>query len=134
MFLAERCSATDTLLIQNSNIGLEAVELLTHFGYRFGEDMNEAASNVDMSLPEAQTFRKAWEELRGEFQAFMDLVPLSNPSQLVELAKEVNEFPAKLAALPPFRKRQPKNMQRSRQTQVSKQLRHKWRLNKNARF
>jgi len=60
-----------------------------------------------MTLPEARRFRAAWEDLREEFQAFMSLVPMSNATQLVDLASQAPQFAEKLAALPPVRKRQP---------------------------
>ena len=67
-----------------------------------------------MTLPEALPFRKAWENLRGEFQAFMSLVPLSNATQLVELAGQAKQFAEKLDALPPVRRRQaPEQSERS---------------------
>ena len=92
---------------ENAEMGVEATEALREFGRAFAAEMNAAASKIDMTLPEALSFRKAWEDLRDEFQAFMSLVPLSNAVQLIDLASQVSEFAAKLEALPPVRRRQP---------------------------
>ena len=81
-------------------------EALQEFGYAFGAEMNRVGTSVDMTLPEARKFRESWEDLRDEFQAFMSLVPLSNATQLVELAGQAKEFAEKLDALPPVRRRQ----------------------------
>ena len=89
---------------ENSEMGVEATEALHEFGRAFAGEMNAAASKIDMTLPEALTFRKAWEDLRDEFQAFMSLVPLSNETGLVALAGQAHEFATKLAALPPVRR------------------------------
>ena len=72
--------------------------------------MNAAVSKIDMTLPEALSFRKVWEDLRDEFQAFMSLVPLSNAVQLVDLAGQAQQFATKLAALPPVRRRKQRPM------------------------
>ena len=53
-----------------------------------------------MTAPEAMSFRKAWETLRDEFQAFRELMAMSNPEELREMANKTGEFLAKLARLP----------------------------------
>ena len=53
-----------------------------------------------MAAPEAMAFRKAWETLSAEFSAFMDLMVLSNPEELREMAGRTGEFLRKLARLP----------------------------------
>ena len=53
-----------------------------------------------MAAPEAMSFRKAWETLRDEFQAFKELMTMSNPEELREMANKTGEFLAKLAKLP----------------------------------
>ena len=78
--------------------------------------MNRVGTSVDMTLPEARKFRESWEDLRDEFQAFMSLVPLSNATQLVELAGQAKEFAEKLDALPPVRRRRaPERTEQSQQ-------------------
>ena len=101
-----RITAFRHAVLENSEMGVEATEALHEFGRAFAGELNAAASKIDMTLPEALTFRKAWEDLRDEFQAFMSLVPLSNETQLVALAGQAHEFATKLAALPPVRRRQ----------------------------
>ena len=81
-----RITAFRHAISQNAALGLEAAEALQEFGYAFGAEMNRVGTSVDMTLPEARKFRESWEDLRDEFQAFMSLVPLSNATQLVELA------------------------------------------------
>ena len=76
---------------QNAALGLEAAEALQEFGYAFGAEMNRVGTSVDMTLPEARKFRESWEDLRDEFQAFMSLVPLSNATQLVDLAGQAKK-------------------------------------------
>ena len=100
-----RITAFRHAVTEDSELGLEATEALHEFGRAFGAEMNAAASKIDMTLPEALSFRKAWEDLRDEFQSFMSLVPLSNAVQLVDLAGQAQQFATKLAALPPVRRR-----------------------------
>ena len=100
-----RITAFRHAVSENAGMGVEATEALHEFGRAFGAEMNAAAAKIDMTLPEALSFRKAWEDLRDEFQAFMSLVPLSNETQLVALAGQAHEFATKLAALPPVRRR-----------------------------
>ena len=100
---------------ENSEMGVEATEALHEFGRAFAGEMNAAASKIDMTLPEALAFRKAWEDLRDEFQAFMSLVPLSNETQLVALAGQAQQFATKLAALPPVRRRRQQPMKSEHQ-------------------
>ena len=109
-----RITAFRYAISQNAALGLEAAEVLQEFGYAFGAEMNRVGTSVDMMLPEARKFRESWEDLRDEFQAFMSLVPLSNATQLVELAGQAKEFAKKLDALPPVRRRQaPERTERS---------------------
>ena len=105
-----RITAFRHAVTENSELGLEATEALHEFGRAFGAEMNAAAAKIDMTLPEALSFRKAWEDLRDEFQAFMSLVPLSNAVQLVDLAGQAQQFATKLAALPPVRRRKQQPM------------------------
>ena len=100
-----RITAFRHAVLENSEMGVEATEALHEFGRAFAGELNAAASKIDMTLPEALSFRKAWEDLRDEFQAFMSLVPLSNAVQLVDLAGQAQEFATKFAALPPVRRR-----------------------------
>ena len=72
-----RITAFRHAVSENSELGVEATQALHEFGRAFGAEMNAAAAKIDMTLPEALSFRKAWEDLRDEFQAFMSLVPLS---------------------------------------------------------
>ena len=109
-----RITAFRYAISQNAALGLEAAEALQEFGYAFGAEMNRVGTSVDMTLPEARKFRESWEDLRDEFQAFMSLVPLSNATQLVELAGQAKKFAEKLGALPPVRRRQaPERTERS---------------------
>ena len=96
-------------------MGVEATEALHEFARAFAGELNAAASKIDMTLPEALAFRKAWEDLRDEFQAFMALVPISNETQLVELAGQAQQFATKLAALPPVRRRRQQPMKSEHQ-------------------
>ena len=105
-----RITAFRHAVSENSELGLEATEALHEFGRAFGAEMNAAAAKIDMTLPEALSFRKAWEDLRDEFQAFMSLVPLSNSVQKVDLAGQAQQFATKLAALPPVRRRKQQPM------------------------
>ena len=72
---------------ENAERGVEATEQLRQFGYSFGQRMNDVAKNVDMDSVEARSFKHAFEELKDEFEAFMSLVPLSGPAELVELTR-----------------------------------------------
>ena len=110
-----RITAFRHAVSENADLGVEATEALHEFGYAFGAEMNHAAAKIDMTLPEALAFRRAWEELRDEFQSFMSLVPLSNQMQLVDLASQVQQFPSKLAALPPVRRRKQQPMKSEHQ-------------------
>ena len=87
-----RITAFRHAISQNAALGLEAAETLQEFGYAFGAEMNRVGTSVDMTLPEARKFRESWEDLRDEFQAFMSLVPLSNATQLVELAGQAKKL------------------------------------------
>ncbi len=110
-----RLTAFRHAVLENSQMGVEATEALHDFGRAFAGELNAAASKIDMTLPEALTFRKAWEDLRDEFQAFMSLVPLSNETQLVALAGQAQQFATKLAALPPVRRRRQQPMKSEHQ-------------------
>ena len=92
---------------ENAYRGVEATEELHEFGYRFGERMNDISKNVDMDSVEARSFKHAFEELQDEFEAFMSLVPLSGPAELVELTKQTGDLMQKLDALPGLKKRRP---------------------------
>ena len=50
---------------------------------------------------------RAFEELKDEFEAFMSLVPLSGPAELVELTRQTGDLMAKIDALPGLKKRKP---------------------------
>ena len=105
-----RITAFRHVVTENSELGVEATEALHEFGRAFGAEMNAAAAKIDMTLPEALSFRKAWEDLRDEFQSFMSLVPLSNAVHKVDLAGQAQQFATKLAALPPVRRRKQRPM------------------------
>ena len=105
-----RITAFRHAVTEDSELGLEATEALHEFGRAFGAEMNAAAAKIDMTLPEAFVFRKAWEDLRDEFQAFISLAPLSNAVQKVDLAGQAQQFATKLAALPPVRRRKQRPM------------------------
>ena len=87
------------------NMGLEAVAVIQEEAQAFAAAMNAAAAQVDMLAPESIAFRQAYNDLEAEFAAFMDKVPLSNPMGLRALAAEAPRFVAKVAQLPPVRKR-----------------------------
>ena len=70
------------------------------FAADFARKLNQAAEGVDMTAPEAMSFRAAWQTLRDEVSAFLDLIPLSNPEQLAEMAAQVWKFEKKLAQQP----------------------------------
>ena len=53
-----------------------------------------------MAAPEAMSFRRAWERLRDDFAAFKELMTMSNPEELREMANRTGEFLSKLARLP----------------------------------
>ena len=92
---------------ENAERGVEATEQLRQFGYAFGQRMNDVAKNVDMDSVEARSFKHAFEELKDEFEAFMSLVPLSGPAELVELTRQTGDLMAKIDALPGLKKRKP---------------------------
>ncbi len=88
-------------------MGLEASAALHQFAAGFARRLNQAAAGIDMTAPEAAAFRAAWENLRDEVSAFLDLIPLSNPEQLADMAAQTGQFERKLAKLPPVSKPQP---------------------------
>ena len=53
-----------------------------------------------MTAPEAMAFRKAWETLRDEFMASKELMTMSIPEELREMANRTGEFLVKIARLP----------------------------------
>ena len=87
-------------LRSHASMGLEASLALHAFAARFARKLNQAAEGVDMTAPEAMGFRAAWQTLRDEVSAFLDLIVLSNPEQLAEMAKQTGKFERKLAQLP----------------------------------
>ena len=92
---------------ENAYRGVEATEQLHEFGYSFGQRMNDISRHVDMDSVEARSFKHAFEELQDEFEAFMSLVPLSGPAELVELTKQTGDLMQKLDNLPGLKKRRP---------------------------
>ena len=94
-------------LRSHATMGLEASLALHAFAARFARKLNQAAEGVDMTAPEAMGFRAAWQTLRDEVSAFLDLIPLSNPEQLAEMAKQTGKFERKLAQLPRVGKPRP---------------------------
>ena len=87
-------------LQQHATMGVEASVALHAFAADFARKLNQAAEGVDMTAPEAMAFRAAWQTLRDEVSAFLDLIPLSNPEQLAEMAAQVGKFEKKLEQLP----------------------------------
>ena len=81
-------------------MGVEASSEIEAFALDFQKKLNRAKAGIDMSAPEAMSFRKAWETLRDEFKAFKELMTMSNPEELREMANRTGEFLAKLAKLP----------------------------------
>ena len=77
------------------------------FAADFARKLNQAAEGVDMTAPEAMAFRAAWQTLRDEVSAFLDLIVLSSPEQLVEMAKQTGKFERKIAQLPRVGKPRP---------------------------
>ncbi len=73
-------------LQEHANMGLEARAALHEFAANFARRLNQAASGIDMTAPEAAAFKEAWQHLRDEVSAFLDLIPLSNPEQLADMA------------------------------------------------
>ena len=69
--------------------------------------MNEISRNVNMNSVEARSFKAAFEELQDEFEAFMSLVPISGPSELVELVKQSGDLMRKIESLPSIKKPPP---------------------------
>ena len=94
-------------LQQHASMGLEASTALHEFAAGFARRLNQAARGVDMTAPEAAAFRAAWQHLRDEVSAFLDLIPLSNPEQLADMAAQTGKFERKLGALPPVSKPRP---------------------------
>ena len=87
-------------LIGNASMGVEASSEIEAFAIDFQSKMNRAKEGIDMAAPEAMSFRKAWETLHDEFKAFRELMTMSNPEELREMASRTGEFLAKLARLP----------------------------------
>ena len=87
-------------LIGHATMGVEASNELHAFAYSFQKKLENAKRGVNMASPEAMSFRKAWETLKAEFSAFTDLMVLSNPEELREMAGRTGEFLRKLARLP----------------------------------
>ena len=69
--------------------------------------MEEVSRGVDMNAVEARSFKAAFEELQDEFEAFMSLIPISGPSELVELLKQSGDLMKKIDSLPARRKKPP---------------------------
>ena len=88
----------------NASMGIEATEQLQAFGQAFQNRMNEISRNVNMNSVEARSFKAAFEELQDELEAFMSLVPISGPSELVELVKQSADLMKKIESLPSIKK------------------------------
>ena len=84
----------------NASTGVEATEQLQAFGEAFQRRMEEASRGVNMNSVEARSFKAAFEELQDEFEAFMSLVPINGPSELVELLKQSGDLMKKSRASP----------------------------------
>ena len=91
----------------NASMGVEATQQLQAFGQAFQRRMEEVSRGVDMNAVEARSFKAAFEELEDEFQAFMSLIPISGPSELVELLKQSGDLMKKIDSLPARRKKPP---------------------------
>ena len=91
----------------NASMGVEATQQLQAFGQAFQRRMQEVSRGVDMNSVEARSFKAAFEELQDEFEAFMALVPISGPSELVELLKQSGDLMKKIESLPARRKKPP---------------------------
>ena len=91
----------------NASMGVEATQQLQAFGRAFQQRMEEVSRGVDMNAVEARSFKAAFEELQDEFEAFMSLVPISGPSELVELLKQSGDLMKKIDSLPARRKKPP---------------------------
>ena len=84
----------------NASMGVEATQQLQAFGRAFQQRMEEVSRGVDMNAVEARSFKAAFEELQDEFEAFMSLVPISGPSELVELLKQSGDLMKKSRTYP----------------------------------
>ena len=91
----------------NASMGVEATQQLQAFGQAFQQRMEEVSRGVDMNAVEARSFKAAFEELQDEFEAFMSLIPISGPSELVELLKQSGDLMKKIESLPARRKKPP---------------------------
>ena len=91
----------------NASMGVEATQQLQAFGQAFQRRMEEVSRGVDMNAVEARSFKAAFEELEDEFQAFMSLISISGPSELVELLKQSGDLMKKIDSLPARRKKPP---------------------------
>ena len=91
----------------NASMGVEATQQLQAFGQAFQRRMEEVSRGVDMNAVEARSFKAAFEELQDEFEAFMSLIPISGPSELVELLKQSGDLMKKIDSLPARRKKPP---------------------------
>ena len=95
----------------NASMDIEASNEIEAFAINFQKKLNRAKEGIDMAAPEAMSFRKAFETLRDEFQAFKELMTMSNPEELREMANKTGEFLSKLAKLPKVGK--PRKMKES---------------------
>ena len=91
----------------NASMGVEATQQLQAFGEAFQRRMEEVSRGVDLNAVEARSFKAAFEELQDEFEAFMSLIPISGPSELVELLKQSGDLMKKIDSLPARRKKPP---------------------------
>ena len=91
----------------NASMGVEATQQLQAFGQAFQRRMEEVSRGVDMNAVEARSFKAAFEELQDEFEAFMSLIPISGPSELVELLKQSGDLMKKIESLPARSKKPP---------------------------
>ena len=82
----------------NASMGVEATQQLQAFGQAFQQRMEEVSRGVDMNAVEARSFKAAFEELQDEFEAFMSLISISGPSELVELLKQSGDLMKKSRA------------------------------------
>ena len=91
----------------NASMGVEATQQLQAFGQAFQRRMEEVSRGIDMNAVESRSFKAAFEELQDEFEAFQSLIPISGPSELVELLKQSGDLMKKIDSLPARRKKPP---------------------------
>ena len=87
---------------ENAMMGFELTEELVVFGRQFHRQLH-AALPSDINAPEAIQLMNAWRELESKFNAFMALVPFSDPLQLQAMVVQTEEFERGPKALPGLR-------------------------------